>query len=804
MLKRERGKAPLSLGDGLTGRRTGVTVVDTGERDADGMEIITNIYAESEDDEDEMPQKGSHAMSDFKVQRDDSDDDQAGHVNLPPQTPARVPVTKTRAVGLNDVTQRATNQMARQATKQPTKQSAATRTPTSTRKLKIVSAVPVSRAPSKASSSQSSFSSKPASQTGPKITKVSAIKSIQPVPAKPQPALQRKTQPSSNDTLDSIDSPASNPYVAPPKKFEPKAFPAAKPASESVFKTPARTSNFYEDSPADSTPGIPTPGFKPAEFKPASFQFGAPKDVFDIPEDEPMNMGMDMDMDMSMGMHDDSVGHFEHQEEIKSVRPTDVFLSPNVPHSRGSLFGSQDAPRESLFSSQEASKPKAKGKEPKAKPTKERKPSFAEKYKPRDFSKGTDDIFKSFKVPTKTASSKTAPSKTAPKKAAASKTTKKAAPKKAAPKKSARADASMDLTDDDTDAMDFTSIAKNSSSGNASKSVQSKADSSQDSIDFDDGGDFGGADYDIPVDNSIDDSMEASGRNPFDVSVNYREISTVDDSRMEYEDSDDDFYDKSYKMEDDGDDDDDEYNSAVDESMAGGALPSPPLTTSRRKRSRRPTQPPVRYWMGERVVYELQKAQDGRFVPTIQEVIRVPDKEIEEAEKAKRKRKKNFDIDDAMAEAEADANENADEGVASTTNWEKEKKADVEVVNYTAEEGDPEMHMETVVYTHDGCMVRLIGGGQKPERNSRHHLHHFYLLSGAVDATIGDTVLRIKAGCPFIVPRGTQFALKNASGTIEALLFYVRSHDTLLKYEERVAQAELDAMEYENPEEVEA
>lgn len=150
----------------------------------------------------------------------------------------------------------------------------------------------------------------------------------------------------------------------------------------------------------------------------------------------------------------------------------------------------------------------------------------------------------------------------------------------------------------------------------------------------------------------------------------------------------------------------------------------------------------------------------------------------------------------------------------------EEKSVEVEVFNYTAEEGDPETHMETVAYSHDGCdytdpspeglsvaqlfgdkkdftqsgMVRLIGGGRKPERNSRHHLHHFYVLSGIVDVTIGEKVIRIKAGCPFIIPRGTMFALQNASETIEALLFYVRSHDTLLRYEERVAQAEMDGV----------
>ncbi|RDW29705.1 hypothetical protein B0I72DRAFT_142748 [Yarrowia lipolytica] len=842
MLKRERGKTPFSIGDGLTGRRTGVTVEDTGERDENGMEKIDNIYQESadEDSEEEKPLKGSHAMSDFKVQRDDSDDEQASHVSLPPQTLTRPPKTKIQAIGLNDVTQRATNQLPKQTTKQTTTPARGTtlKAPSSARRLKIVSAVPVSKVVSKPSTSSkaSSFDSKPATQsssTAPKITKVSAIKSIQPVPAQKLPAPQPKQrQPSPDDTVDSLDmspAPYNNPYVAPPTKFVPKTFSSTKPftATDSVFKTPARANSLYGDSPADSTPGVPTPAFKPVQFNPGTFQFGGAKDVFDIPEDEPINMGMDIDMGMDMSMdmdvHDESIGYSSPKNEIKGVRPADVFNSPNVPNSRdsrGSLFGSPDVPKP-------LPKPKAKSKEPKKKPAKERKPSFAEKYKPRDFSKANDDLFKPFKVPSKTVSSKTVTSK---------------------PASRVEDDSIEAMSDNDSNAMDFTSIVKHSGpgsfvNGKSSKSKDTKThkpNTSVDSLDFDLSGtdDIGGGDYDISMggDDDVatnggngslgeDDSISSTPRH-FDRSINYREISTVDDSRMDYEeDSDDDYYDQSYRLEDDGDDDDDdddddEYNSAVDETMnhGRGVLPSPPRSL-RRHRPKRNVGRPVRYWMGEGIQYKLEKSEAGGFVPVVKSVTRLPDNE-EAAERTKRKRRKAYDVDDAIAEADADANENTNDNNGVVTNWQKKKSVEVEVFNYTAEEGDPETHMETVAYSHDGCdytdpspeglsvaqlfgdkkdftqsgMVRLIGGGRKPERNSRHHLHHFYVLSGIVDVTIGEKVIRIKAGCPFIIPRGTMFALQNASETIEALLFYVRSHDTLLRYEERVAQAEMDGV----------
>lgn len=824
MLKRERGKAPWSIGDGLTGRRTGVTVEDTGERDDDGMEIMDNYYkqSEDEDEEEEKPVKASHGLSDFKVQRDDSDDEQASHVGLPPQTPARPPQTKTQAVGLNDVTQRATNQLPKQTSKQATRQPAITATPkapASARKLRVVSAVPVSRAASKATSSSQVSSFKTSSQTSsaaPKATKVSSIKSIQPVPVQQQQpsALQPKQrQPSPNDTVDSVDmSPAfSNPYVAPPTKFVPKTFSGTKPFSaDSVFKTPARANSLYGDSPADSTPGVPTPAFKPAEFKPGTFQFGGAKDVFEIPEDEPMDVGMDMDMDpgmdmsMDMGVHDESIGYSSPKNEVKSVRPMDVFVSPNVPNSRdsrGSLFDSPDVPKP-LPKARAKAQPKANAKEPKKKPVKERKPSFAEKYKPRDFSKANDDLFKPFKVPAKSAPVK---------------------------------DNSLGrLAEEDSSAMDFTNISKQSKTHERNISV--------DSLDFNldsDGGDVGG-NYDVSMDiggdESIDESIDDSvAPQRFDRSINYREISTVDDSRVDFDDSDDDFEDKSYRMEEDGDDDDDEeYNSAVDETMTvgRGALPSPPRTNRRRNHPRRVVGRPVRWWKGESVKYQLEKSDDGRFVPVVQEVRRLPDEEEEAEERRGRKKRKVYDMDDAVAEAEADAQENADnDETAALTNWEKKKSVEMEVLNYNAEEGDPETQMETVAFTHDGCeytdpspeglsvgqlfgdkkdftqsgMVRLIGGGRKPERNSRHHLHHFFVLSGIVDVTIGETVIRVKAGCPFIVPRGTQFALKNASDSIDALLFYVRSHDTFMRYEERAAQMEEmeQAGEMEQAEEVE-
>ncbi|KAG5370117.1 hypothetical protein CJU90_1458 [Yarrowia sp. C11] len=846
MQKRERAKGPWSIGDGLTGRRTGVTVEDTGERDEYGFEPVDNYYKQSEDDdsdEEEKPGNRSHAMSSFRVQRDDSDDEQASHVNLPPQTPARPPQTKTQAVRLNDVTQRATNQQPKQTSKQPAKAAVTTpQAPSSARRLKIVSAVPVSKVVSKptaGSSKGSSFDLKPASQTSstaPKITKVSSIKSIQPVSVRQPSASQPKnTQPSPNDTIDSIDmspAPFNNPYVAPPSKFVPKTFTSSKPstAADSIFKTPARGNSLYGDSPADSTPGVPTPAFKPAEFKPGTFQFGGAKDVFDIPEDEPLDMGMDVDMDMDMsmdtGLQDDHVGFYSPKNEVKGVRPADVFNSPNVPNSRdsrGSLFDSPDVPKPLP-----KSKPMPKAKETK-KPAKERKPSFAEKYKPRDFSKDNSDIFKSFKVPSKTVPTTTFSSKPAVR---------------------------VEDDDNDSDAMDFTSIAKSIGSGSfgkvkSNKSTESKdsksgkSNTSNDSVDFDfNDDDIGGGDYDISMGGDYDlgiggdndslgslDEGDSAESNParLDRSINYREISTVDDSRMHYEeDSDDDYEDQSYKVEDDGDEDeDDEYNSAVDETMTHGkdALPSPPRSR-RRQRPKRNVGRPVRYWMGEGIQYKLEKSDTGGFVPVVQSVTRLPDEE-DETGTLKRKKRKAYDVDDAVAEAEGDAQENADDDSGVNVAWAKKKSVDVEVVNYLAEEGDPEMHTEKVAYTHDGCeytdpspdglsvsqlfghkndftqsgMVRLLGGGHKPERNSRHHLHHFYVLSGCVDVTIGENVLRVKAGCPFLIPRGCWFGLKNSSESIEALLFYVRSHDTLLRYDEKTAQA---AEELEQAEEAES
>lgn len=681
-----RDKNTVAFGDGQRGRRTGITVEATAERDADGFELLGDYYKESDEEEDEISVRESRPI--YTVQHDDSEDEP--HVT--PQTPAHViqshvtqtpapPVVKTTAVGLNDVDKPRSSLDAYNRFS----------TPRVTRKLKVVSATPVSRVTK--------------TKTAPKIT---AIKSIQPVPAK-QP--ERHISPI-EDTLDSIDTPVhNNPFIAPPTRFEPKNF-----GTNAVFKTPARTTTSRFDSTPSESP-LETPEFKPAAFQfggnkdvfsggkdvfsEAKHEFTSGKDVFDIPEDDYVDMSMDMsmdmggmDMDMDMGLEDSP------QAAVSSVAPADVFVSP---------FAKPKVP----------TKPK--------KVEKPKKSSFASKYKPRDLETATSSIFKSFK-----------------------------------PQKSSSQSASMDFTDIANDSMSLI----------------------------------------IDDEASIDESIGSVYINQ--PRINYREVSTVDDSHiMDFSDSDDEYQeDVTYDQEEDGDDDDDGNESIVSE-----ALPSPPKTSIRR--SKRTVIPPVRYWAGETVNYGLKKNEYGVFVPSIQEVITIDDEEPPA-------KKKPFEINEQVEEADAEVVENKKSNLVR--NWERKKYAEVEVINYSAEEGDPEMHKEVVAYTHDGCeytepseaglsvaqlfgdkkeftqsgMVRLVGGGSKPERNSRHHLHTFYVLSGTVDVTIGEHVVRVKAGSPFLIPRGNQFALKNASEVNDALMFYVRSHDTLLRYEESVAQAEMD------------
>ncbi|KAM0254764.1 hypothetical protein ACHAQJ_006480 [Trichoderma viride] len=202
-------------------------------------------------------------------------------------------------------------------------------------------------------------------------------------------------------------------------------------------------------------------------------------------------------------------------------------------------------------------------------------------------------------------------------------------------------------------------------------------------------------------------------------------------------------------------------------------------------RSGRHSYRPVQYWRGEQVVMEDEEQADmfakDRFVmPSIKEVVRVPEEEVRSRAatskgKARPKPKKPV-VEEEYEGWEVNPGTVEGEIVIWETEHEEHPPADDEPVQVTDERiaisakavQTSEIRDATFRFAKTLTMpfmgagvVDLPPGGEKRPKNSRKMHMVFFVHTGKVMVTINEAQFRISAGGMWFVPRGNYYSITN-------------------------------------------
>ncbi|KAK1256413.1 hypothetical protein MKX07_008672 [Trichoderma sp. CBMAI-0711] len=204
-------------------------------------------------------------------------------------------------------------------------------------------------------------------------------------------------------------------------------------------------------------------------------------------------------------------------------------------------------------------------------------------------------------------------------------------------------------------------------------------------------------------------------------------------------------------------------------------------------RSGRHSYRPVAYWRGEQVVREVEEqadmfAKDRFLMPSIKEVVRVPEEEAPIRSAASRGKARPKAKKQAVAEEEEyeewELNPGTVEGeiVIWETEHEEHPPADDEPVQVTDERiaisakavQTSEIRDATFRFAKTLTMpfmgagvVDLPPGGEKRPKNSRKMHMVFFVHTGKVMVTINEAQFRISAGGMWFVPRGNYYSITN-------------------------------------------
>ncbi|EHK46312.1 hypothetical protein TRIATDRAFT_43162 [Trichoderma atroviride IMI 206040] len=207
--------------------------------------------------------------------------------------------------------------------------------------------------------------------------------------------------------------------------------------------------------------------------------------------------------------------------------------------------------------------------------------------------------------------------------------------------------------------------------------------------------------------------------------------------------------------------------------------------TMTQTRSGRHSYRPVQYWRGEQVVREDEEQADmfakDRFVlPSIKEIVRVPEEEARSrntASKSKgRPKPKKPVVEEEYEEWEVSPGTMEGEIVIWETEHEEHPPADDEPVQVTDERiaisakavQTSEIRDATFRFAKTLTMpfmgagvVDLPPGGEKRPKNSRKMHMVFFVHTGKVMVTINEVQFRISAGGMWFVPRGNYYSITN-------------------------------------------
>lgn len=207
--------------------------------------------------------------------------------------------------------------------------------------------------------------------------------------------------------------------------------------------------------------------------------------------------------------------------------------------------------------------------------------------------------------------------------------------------------------------------------------------------------------------------------------------------------------------------------------------------TMTQTRSGRHSYRPVQYWRGEQVVREDEEQADmfakDRFVlPSIKEIVRVPEEEIRSrstTSKSKgRPKPKKPVVEEEYEEWEVSPGTVEGEIVIWETEHEEHPPADDEPVQVTDERiaisakavQTSEIRDATFRFAKTLTMpfmgagvVDLPPGGEKRPKNSRKMHMVFFVHTGKVMVTINEAQFRISAGGMWFVPRGNYYSITN-------------------------------------------
>ncbi|CAL1705436.1 unnamed protein product [Somion occarium] len=202
------------------------------------------------------------------------------------------------------------------------------------------------------------------------------------------------------------------------------------------------------------------------------------------------------------------------------------------------------------------------------------------------------------------------------------------------------------------------------------------------------------------------------------------------------------------------------------------------------RRSRRARFAPLEYWRMEKVVYG--RPEHGKAVlPVVKEILRVP-KENPKPLGAKKKRRTRAKSQTAeIAEDAYNPEEGWDEGTKSygmvwsvTKNEEVNKRVvhlqgDFKPRPATGGGFEFEKIFGDETFIAAG-QIKIAPKQSKPTKSTKDNTFVFFVVQGAVDVHIHQTLYRITTGGSFMVPRGNVYHIRNA-GRRDAILFFAQA-----------------------------
>ncbi|ANB13153.1 Mif2p [Sugiyamaella lignohabitans] len=242
---------------------------------------------------------------------------------------------------------------------------------------------------------------------------------------------------------------------------------------------------------------------------------------------------------------------------------------------------------------------------------------------------------------------------------------------------------------------------------------------------------------------------------------------------------------------DDDDEDDDEETTFAND-------PVTPARETGLRRSARMKLAPLKFWKNERILFNYDREADA---PKIKEVYYAPTPEVK---KRKVRRKKKVEpakpeVLENVTEHEQHPQPNPIEELGEAIEGQP-FSVEIEVTDYVenvkssrivawSEKGPSFTQLPQASYSFAtlfdrdsafaaGGFMSIAVDGMKPMKASKYNLYMFYVVSGAVEVTIAESVLRLGKGSAFEIPRGTRYSISNISKT-EVKLFFFQGTDTL-------------------------